>query len=53
VLGLSDAPKLVERHLAPMISEGLIERTHPDNPTHPEQAYRARRQLKGSNRGDA
>ena len=25
-----------------MVEEGRLERTHPDNPSHPEQAYRAR-----------
>jgi ATP-dependent DNA helicase RecG len=35
--------KLVERHLAEMLAEGLLERTHPENPTHPAQAYRAAR----------
>ncbi|XXT25542.1 ATP-binding protein [Sorangium sp. So ce429] len=42
VLGLTDAAKLVERHLSPMVSEGLLERTHPENLRHPDQAYRAR-----------
>jgi ATP-dependent DNA helicase RecG len=32
--------KLTERHLAPMLAAGALVRTHPDNPTHPEQAYR-------------
>jgi ATP-dependent DNA helicase RecG len=35
--------KLVERHLAEMVAEGLLERTHPENLTHPSQAYRATR----------
>ncbi|WP_437947530.1 ATP-binding protein [Sorangium sp. So ce296] len=43
VLGLADAAKLVERHLSPMVSEGLLERAHPENLRHPDQAYRARR----------
>ena len=33
--------KLVERHLTEMVSDGSLERTHPDNPSHPRQAYRA------------
>ncbi|NOK15327.1 hypothetical protein HNS30_40640, partial [Corallococcus exercitus] len=33
--------KLTERHLKAMVEEGLLERTHPDNPAHPAQAYRA------------
>ncbi|WP_438020290.1 Fic family protein [Sorangium sp. So ce315] len=43
LLGLADAAKLVERHLSPMVNEGLLERTHPENLRHPQQAYRARR----------
>ncbi|MGK4005376.1 ATP-binding protein [Sorangium sp. So ce1036] len=41
VLGLADAAKLVERHLSPMVNEGLLERTHPERVRHPDQAYRA------------
>lgn len=41
VLGLGRADKLVARHLSPMVAAGLLERTHPDSPNHPEQAYRA------------
>jgi ATP-dependent DNA helicase RecG len=33
--------KLTERHLAAMLAVGALVRTHPDNPTHPDQAYRA------------
>jgi hypothetical protein len=40
-LGLADASKLVERHLSPMVKEGQLLRSFPDNPAHPEQAYRA------------
>ncbi|QAT81687.1 ATP-dependent DNA helicase [Corallococcus coralloides] len=41
---LSYSPdKLTERHLKAMVDEGLLERTHPDNPAHPAQAYRATR----------
>ncbi|WP_438001459.1 hypothetical protein WMF26_18905 [Sorangium sp. So ce185] len=43
MLGLADAAKLVERHLSPMVSEGLLERTHPENLRHPEQAYCSRK----------
>jgi ATP-dependent DNA helicase RecG len=42
VLGLADVQKLVERHLSPMVKAGQLERTHPDNPAHPRQAYRTR-----------
>lgn len=42
LLGFTDPAKLVERHLSPMVAKGLLERTYPDNPTHPHQAYRAR-----------
>ena len=35
-----DVAKLVERHLKDMVAEGLLERTHPENPSHPAQAYR-------------
>ncbi|RKH93201.1 ATP-binding protein [Corallococcus sp. AB038B] len=35
--------KLTERHLKAMVEEGLLERTHPDNPAHPAQAYRTTR----------
>ena len=42
LIGFSGGSKLTERHLAPMVVEGLLQRTHPENPTHPEQAYRAR-----------
>lgn len=36
------AHNLARRHLWPMANEGTLVRTHPENPTHPEQAYRAR-----------
>jgi ATP-dependent DNA helicase RecG len=32
---------LQEGHLKPMIEAGLLERTHPQTPNHPQQAYRA------------
>ena len=31
---------LSERHLAPMLRDGTLERRYPETPTHPEQAYR-------------
>lgn len=34
--------KLLERHLAPMLEDGRLVRTHPDVPTHPDQRYRAK-----------
>jgi hypothetical protein len=33
---------LTRRHLSPMVELGSLVRTFPDNPNHPEQAYRAR-----------
>lgn len=30
---------LSERHLAPMVRNGILERRYPETPTHPEQAY--------------
>jgi predicted ArsR family transcriptional regulator len=38
-LGLKDVGKLVERHLSPMVADGRLSRTHPDNPSHPNQQY--------------
>ncbi len=32
---------LSDRHLSPMVKEGLLERRFPDIPSHPEQAYRS------------
>lgn len=40
-LGFSNVGKLVERHLSPMVEEGSLTRTHPENPSHPAQAYSA------------
>lgn len=31
-----------ERYVNPMLQEGLLERTHPEMPRHPQQGYRAR-----------
>jgi ATP-dependent DNA helicase RecG len=42
ILGVR-ADKLSERHLAAMLAAGVLVRTHPDHPTHPEQGYRATR----------
>ena len=39
-LGFSQR-NLSGRHLTPMVEAGRLERRYPDNPTHPEQAYRA------------
>jgi hypothetical protein len=33
------AGKLSDRHLAPMVKIGTLERRYPESPTHPEQAY--------------
>jgi len=35
---------LTERHLSPMVEAGRLLRRYPDNPTHPEQAYRSAQQ---------
>jgi ATP-dependent DNA helicase RecG len=42
--------KLVERHLKEMVEEGLLERTHPENPAHPAQAYRAVRSARDTDK---
>ncbi|MBI4818893.1 MAG: putative DNA binding domain-containing protein [Deltaproteobacteria bacterium] len=41
VLGRS-VRKLVDKHLAPLVRDGRLERTHPESPTHPDQAYRTK-----------
>ena len=33
---------LTKRHLSSMVNDGILERIFPDNPNHPDQAYRAR-----------
>jgi len=33
---------LSDRHLTPMLKDGLLERRFPDIPSHPDQAYRAK-----------
>jgi hypothetical protein len=33
---------LTRRHLWPMVTDGILNRTYPDNPQHPKQAYQAR-----------
>jgi hypothetical protein len=35
-----EAGNLSDRHLAPMVKIGTLERRYPETPTHPEQAYR-------------
>ena len=40
VLLKMEAGKLSNRHLAPMVKIGILERRYPESPTHPEQAYR-------------
>jgi ATP-dependent DNA helicase RecG len=40
VLGLKDAANLSRKHLWPLVSESKLERRYPDNPAHPQQAYR-------------
>ena len=51
LLGLKSVGKLVERHLGPMAAAGLLRRTHPDNPAHPEQAYYASQPRLGTEHG--
>ncbi len=41
VLGLKDAANLSRKHLWLLVTEGKLERRYPDNPAHPQQAYRA------------
>jgi ATP-dependent DNA helicase RecG len=36
---------LANRHLGPMVKEGMLERRFPEKPNHPEQAYRVRVEL--------
>lgn len=45
LLGFADAKDLTKRHLAPMVDSGQLERTHPEEPAHPRQAYRAVRHV--------
>ena len=39
-LGKKDVPRFVRSHLTPMLEAGELERTYPENPAHPRQAYR-------------
>jgi hypothetical protein len=39
-LGKKDVSNFVRAHLSPMLEAGELERTHPENPAHPRQAYR-------------
>lgn len=41
LLGRKDTARLVERHLSPLVREGRLRWTHPEEPNHPEQAYTA------------
>lgn len=40
VLARKKPAHLTEKHLTPLVQEGLLERRYPDNPAHPQQAYR-------------
>lgn len=40
VLPVTSPKMLVHRHLSPMVEAGMLERTHPESPNHPDQAYR-------------
>ncbi|GMU02784.1 hypothetical protein KH5H1_69040 [Corallococcus caeni] len=37
----ADRGELPSKFVKAMVEEGLLERTHPDNPKHPAQSYRA------------
>lgn len=44
-----DLAGLQYRYLAPLIKRGLLERKYPENPSHPEQAYRtSHRKVQGN-----
>jgi len=43
-----NAHNLSKRHLTPMVAAQRLMRTHPENPNHPAQAYRAAQQALGS-----
>jgi ATP-dependent DNA helicase RecG len=42
IFNRKDPSHLSEKHLAPLVKEGVLERKYPDNLAHPQQAYRAR-----------
>jgi predicted ArsR family transcriptional regulator len=46
-----DPANLAKRHLSPLVEEGALERTIPDRPRHPEQAYRSTSWPPGADRG--
>jgi hypothetical protein len=39
-LGKKDVARFVRSHVTPMLEARELARTHPENPTHPRQAYR-------------
>jgi len=41
ILGRTNVDKLTQRHLSPMVADGLLKRTIPETPTDPNQAYYA------------
>jgi len=43
VLKRRSVSRLAVRHLYPLVRESRLERRYPDNPAHPQQAYRTRR----------
>jgi len=43
-----DPANLAKRHLSPLVEEGALERTIPDQVRHPEQAYRSTRRPPGA-----
>ena len=44
-LGRKSPAHLSEHYLWPLVKRGMLERRHPDNPAHPQQAYRAAQYL--------
>lgn len=41
ILGHTNVEKLTQRHLSPIVADGIVKRTIPDTPTDPRQAYYA------------
>lgn len=44
LLGRRSVAKLYENYLSPLLKTGLLELRFPDAPSHPEQAYRSRKE---------
>jgi ATP-dependent DNA helicase RecG len=39
LLGRKKPRDLVDQHLSPMVDDGVLQRTHPETPSHPQQAF--------------